>query len=292
MHRIHIAALLVLAAAATATAENAGEAGTAGGPGIQFAPDPTGIVGVVNINGPTRTDGPFFESLGINGRSCASCHVASQAMGLSAAGARARFAISGGRDPLFASVDGANCPSFQGSDPASHSLLVESGLIRIGITLPANAQFTLTAVHDPYGCAIIPDSNGGPPTISVYRRPLPTTNLVFLSTVMFDGRETITPLNQDATFFGNLVADLTHQAADAILIHAQAAQAPSANQLSGIVDFELGLFAAQTLDFGAGLLFDEGAQGGRSTSPTRITTRVSTTRWAPTPLASPSTRAR
>jgi cytochrome c peroxidase len=262
MHRFHIAALLVLAAAAAAAAENVEEGGTADFQGQQFALDSTGVIEVVNINGPTRTDGPFFQKLGTNGRSCASCHVASQAMGLSAAGARMRFALSGGTDPLFAPVDGANCPSFRGNDPARHSLLLESGLIRIGITLPANAQFTLTAVHDPYGCAIIPDPNGGPPTVSVYRRPLPTTNLGFLSTVMFDGRETVAPLNNGATFLNNLVADLTHQAINATLIHAQAAQAPSANQLSGIVNFELGLFAAQTLDFGAGLLSDDGAQGG------------------------------
>ena len=264
MNRIYNAALL--AAAALASAASAADEGSTGPgatrAGLQLAPDPTGIIATANINGPTQTNGPFFQSLGTNGRSCASCHVASQAMGLSAAGARARFAMSGGNDPLFAPVDGANCPTFQGSDPESHSLLLRSGLIRVGITMPANAQFTLTAVHDPYGCAIIPDPNGGPPTVSVYRRPLPAANLVFLSTVMFDGRETVAPLNNGATFFDNLVADLTHQARDATLGHAQASQEPTAKQLSGIVDFELGLFSAQAFDFRAGLLSEGGAQGG------------------------------
>ena len=262
MQRIHAAALLAFAAAAAAGAHNGVAASPGSSPGLQFALDPTGIVAVANINGRTESTGPFFQSLGTNGRSCATCHVASQAMGLSAAGARMRFAISGASDPLFASVDGANCPSLQGSDPAAHSLLLKSGLIRVGITLPANAQFKLTVVHDPYGCAVIPDPNGGQPTVSVYRRPLPASNLVFLSTVMLDGRETVAPLNNSATFFANLVADLTHQATDATLGHAQALQAPSASQLAGIVDFELGLFSAQTLDFRAGLLFGAGAQGG------------------------------
>ena len=149
MHRIHTAMLLALAVAAAAGAENSVAAPPDNFPGVQFALDPTGIVGVVNVNGPTQNTGPFFQSLGTNGRSCGSCHVASQAMGLSAAGARARFAATGGSDPLFAPVDGANCPSFKGSDAASHSLLLESGLIRVGITLPANTQFTITAVHDP-----------------------------------------------------------------------------------------------------------------------------------------------
>lgn len=265
MRRIYIAALLAAATASVGiapAADKGSPAVNATAPGLQFAPDRSGIVGIVNINGPTQTKGPFFQSLGTNGRSCASCHVASQAMGLSAAGARERFAESHGTDPLFATVDGADCPTFQRDDPASHSLLLRSGLIRVGITMPANAQFTLTVVHDPYGCALIADASGGPPTVSVYRRPLPSANLAFLSTVMFDGRETVAPLNNGATFYDNLVADLTHQATDATLGHAQASQAPTASQVSGIVDFELGLFTAQALDFRAGLLFDGGAQGG------------------------------
>ena len=256
MNRIRSAALPALAAIAPVIAA----AGNA--PGVEFALDPTGIVSVVNVNGQTRTDGPFFQSLGTNGRSCGSCHIASQAMGLSAAGARTRYAMSGGSDPLFAPVDGANCPSFQGPDPANHSLLLHSGLIRVGIAMPANAQFTLTVVHDPYGCALIPNPAGGPPTVSVYRRPLPATNLSFLSTVMFDGRETVAPLNNDATFDDNLIADLSHQAIDATNGHAQASQPPSASQVSGIVQFELGLYSAQVFDFRSGLLLADGAQGG------------------------------
>src|SRR5579859_4006889 len=98
MHRIYTTALLAVSAVATAIA-------AAGNPpDVQLAIDSSGILGIVNVNGPTLTDGPFFQSLGSNGRSCASCHVASQAMGLSAAAARARFAASGGSDPLFAPV--------------------------------------------------------------------------------------------------------------------------------------------------------------------------------------------
>jgi hypothetical protein len=36
---------------------------------------------------------------------------------------------------------------------------------------------------------------------------LPAANLVFLSGVMFDGRETVTPLNNELTFFANLVTE-------------------------------------------------------------------------------------
>jgi hypothetical protein len=230
--------------------------------GVQLAQDPTGVVATVNLNGKTRTDGPFFQSLGTNGRSCASCHVAGQGMSFTPTGAQARFTQTAGRDPLFSDVDGANCRGATTGDAAAHSLILKSGLIRIGLTAPAAAEFTVSVVHDPYRCAIVPDPITGQPVVSVYRRPLPATNLRFLSAVMFDGRETVAPLNNGQTFVANLVADLTHQAIDATLGHAQAAQAPTSTQLSQIVSFELGLFTAQSRDSQAGSLSIARAQGG------------------------------
>ncbi len=255
-------ALLGLLAAAGAAPGLAGGHDNPAGVGVQFADDATGTLEIVNLNGPTRTDGPFFQSLGTNGRSCSTCHVAEQALSFSAAGARRRFEESQGSDPLFAPVDGANCPNLKQGDRAGHSLLLQSGLIRVALKLPANAQYTISVVHDPYGCAIVPDPKGGPPTVSVYRRPLPATNLVFLSSVMLDGRETVTPLNDEQTFFANLIADLTHQATDATLGHAQAVQPPTAAQLAQIVEFEMGLFTAQARDQRAGPLTVRHAQGG------------------------------
>src|SRR6202044_330782 len=167
-----------------------------------------------------------------------------------------------GLDPLFAAVDGANCPNARTGNYADHSLLLSHGLVRIFLPLPANAQFSVSVVHDPYGCAMVPDSNGGQPVISVYRRPLPTTNLKFLSTIMFDGRETHALLNNGQTFPANLNADLTQQALDAITIHAQASQPPTTAQVAEIVRFELGLFSAQVYDGDAGSLNARGAQGG------------------------------
>ena len=258
---INVAALGLLAAAAAIPAL-AGGLDNQAGLGVQYAEDPSGVLGIVNLNGPTATNGPFFQSLGTNGRSCSTCHIADQALGLSAAGARERFEQTNGSDPLFAAVDGANCANVQPGDRSGRSLLLRNGLIRVGLQLPANAQFTISVVHDPYGCAITRDPKGGQPTVSVYRRPLPTTNLVFLSTVMFDGRETISPLNNGQTFQANLIADLTHQAIEATLIHAQATQPPTASQLAQIVGFETGLFTAQARDKRAGRLAARGAQGG------------------------------
>ena len=203
--------------------------------------DPTGTIATFSTNGSIDPGNPFFQSLGTNGRTCGSCHQASDAFGLSAAHAQARFASSGGTDPLFAAIDGANCPNVALGDRAGHSLLINNGLIRIFLTVPANAEFTIAAAHDPYGCGLVVDPQRAK-TVSVYRRPLPTTNLRFLSAVMFDGRETINPLNNAGTFAANLQTDLAHQALDATLGHAQATTAPTPGQLSAIVDFELALF--------------------------------------------------
>ena len=224
--------------------------------------DPTGAIETFSSSGKIDTRSAFFQSLGTNGRSCGTCHVADQAFSVSAAEVRERFEKTHGRDPLFAPVDGANCPTARQGNRSAHSLLLKSGLIRVGLSLPANAQFTISVVHDPYGCALTSDPSGGQLIVSVYRRPLPTTNLNFLSALMFDGRETVVPLNDGPSFLGNLVADLTHQAISATNIHAQAAQPPTPSQLSDIVNFELGLFTAQGLDRRAGPLTRRGAQGG------------------------------
>jgi cytochrome c peroxidase len=224
-------------------------------------PDPTGTIRTYSEDGPIDTRGAFFQSLGTNGRSCATCHVIGEAMSLSATGARRRFAMSGGADPLFAAVDGANCPNARRDSPADHSLLLESGLFRIALTPPANAQFTITPVQDPYGCAITPDGSGQP-VVSVYRRPLPATNLKFLSAVMWDGRETLAPLTSVASLPANLAADLTDQANGAINGHAQAAQPATSAQLADIVNFELRLYTAQETDLLAGNLAAGQATGG------------------------------
>ena len=168
-----------------------------------------------NPGGDIDGSGAFFQSLGTNGRTCASCHRIDQAMSLSSAGVQAIYRQSRGTDPVFAVIDGANCPTDDGAKRASHSLLVNRGLIRVGLTLPNNREFSISVVHDPYGCAITHDANTGADIISVYRRPLPTTNLRFLSAVMFDGRNTIQPLTSASTFPANLEADLKQQALEA-----------------------------------------------------------------------------
>jgi len=231
-------------------------------PNLKPFRDNTGAVATYYTGGVINEQNPFFQSLGTNGRSCATCHQADQSFGLSSAGARLTYTRTHGLDPLFDSVDGANCPTDDSTDPSAHSLLLNNGLIRVGITPPAHMEFTISIVHDPYHCALTFDPKSGAPIYSVYRRPLPATNLRFLTTVMWDGRETLQPLNDPSTVEANLAYDLTDQARGAVMGHAQGTVVPSDKTLAQIVAFESGLTTAQIRDNDAGSLSAGSASGG------------------------------
>ncbi|HYX69647.1 MAG TPA: hypothetical protein VE825_10980, partial [Terriglobales bacterium] len=156
-------------------------------PNLLAFTDDTGVLRTFSTAGGIDQSNPFFQSLGSNGRSCVSCHQPSDAWTVTPAHIQARFVASQGLDPIFRTNDGSNCPSADVSTMAArqqaYSMLLNKGLIRVGVGIPANAEFELIAVNDPYGYASAKE-------LSLFRRPLPSTNLKFLSTVMFDGRET------------------------------------------------------------------------------------------------------
>jgi hypothetical protein len=148
----------------------------------------------------------------------------------------------------------------------AYSLLTSKGLIRIGLPMPAPAQFQVSVVQDAFGnCNSNPVTGlTGPTTgfLSFYRRPLPSTNLGFITGIMWDTRE----------------PSLFHQAMDATLGHAQAARTPATPLINQIVSFEgcnyamdpndcniitpgNGVFTAQSADTNAGDLSDGGATG-------------------------------
>src|SRR6516225_1735316 len=211
--------------------------------------DPGGTISTYQPNGSTPTSNPFFQDLGTNERTCFTCHQPQTGWTVSAQSVQDRFKASSGADPIFRLVDGATCPTDDPSNPESYSLLLSKGLIRIGLPIPANPEFTVSVVSDPYNCNTNPATGLTSSTsgiVSIYRRPLPSTNLGFLSAIMWDGRE----------------PNLSSQAVDATLGHAQADAAPSASQQRKIVDFESGIFTAQSFDNAAQDLDANGAKGG------------------------------
>jgi hypothetical protein len=230
-------------------------------PSLQPYLTPTGTVSTFSATGSIDPTGIFFQPLGTNARTCASCHQLNQGMSINASSVQALFTSSNGTDPLFLAVDGANCPTVATGDSAGHSLIVNNALIRIA-EAPQNAQFQIAVEQDPYGCAVTTNASTGQQAYSVYRRPLPTSSLTFLSGVMWDSRFTLSPLNSAPSLSANLITDLSAQAANAVATHQQGTTAPTSAQLSQLAAFEEGLFTAEATDTQAGSLSANGATGG------------------------------
>jgi cytochrome c peroxidase len=233
---------------------------------LQPFPNANGTLETYSTTGDIALTGPFFQSLGTNGRSCVSCHQPDQAWTISAAAVQQRFDQTQGTDPIFRTNDGSNCDhnvdvSTVDGRRQAYSLLTSRGLLRIAINVPADAEFVVDNVINPYGC----NETG---VLSMYRRPLPASNLRFLSAVMWDGRESSPQTGtQKITYESQnpgsiLIADLAHQSVDATLGHAQALVPPTPDQQSAIVNFELALFTAQSHDVNAGKLDGNGVQAG------------------------------
>lgn len=237
-----------------------------------------GRFGLVNAGGPVATAGhPFFEPLGTNGRACVTCHQPADAMSVSVATIRRRWAETGGRDPLFAAVDGSNCPNLPQSDPASHSLLLDRGLFRVFLPWPPRdadgepiaPEFAIEVVRDPTGCNTSPEYglHGSHPMISVFRRPRPAINLRYVTSSRFGvspivGKsgelapvdpETGRPVNM------NMMSDardvtLKAQARAAARTHLERVEPLTAPELDAIEAFERQLYGAEVESLGAGRL--------------------------------------
>jgi hypothetical protein len=158
------------------------------------------------------------------------------------------FDLTLGLDPLFRPVDGTTSPNADVHTLAdrrkAYSMLLSRGTIRIGIGMPTGANYTLTAVDDPYNFASASQ-------LSLFRRPLPATNLAFVNTVMWDGR--VTGDNSFDAF--------VNQANAATEGHAQSPVPLPTAAANQIVDFETALSTTQTLTIPEGILNTQGAAG-------------------------------
>ncbi|MEO6339188.1 MAG: hypothetical protein ABIO39_04030 [Caulobacteraceae bacterium] len=248
--------------------------------------NPEGKLTLLNAAGRMETRGhPFFEPIGTNGRACVTCHQPADGMSISAATLRQRWAATKGRDPVFAAIDGSNCPSQPQGRRASHSLLLDKGLFRIFLPWPPkNAagkaitpEFTIEVVKDPTGCNTDPvyGLKSADPMVSVYRRPRVVANVKYVTppdriAMPFEVKSG-EPLGIDPDtgerVSMNMMADsreptLKTQAISAALSHLQAKTRPSDEQLARIVEFERGLYVAQTRHVKAGNLVEPGGPKG------------------------------
>jgi cytochrome c peroxidase len=233
-----------------------------------------GRLGVLNTAGPIDTAGhPFFEAIGSNTRACVTCHQPANAMSVSVESIRERWRATGGRDPIFAAVDGSNNPSLPQDDARSHSLLLNRGLFRVGLAWPpagVTPEFRIEVVRDPTGVNRDPiyGLTSPSPTVSVFRRPRVVANLKYvtspdglfnvkLGVLMDKDPDTGKPSSM------NIMADarapsLAVQAQGAYHDH-QGGQGPLARaQVERILAFENQVYVAQTWDRVGGSLVEPG----------------------------------
>ena len=260
MSRVSLGAAVVWAAAMIAASGGRHAGADSGDPRVLLYQNAGGLLGTFSVKGPLDTDNPFFQDLGTNGRRCITCHRPDTAWTVTPESIQQRFLASNGTDPIFTNNDGSDCEGAPAQTiaekRAAYSLLLTRGLIRVGMNVPAGAEFVIDSVRDPYQCG------PGSKDTSLYRRPLPAANLRFLSAVMWDGRES----------FGmpSIKASLLQQANDATLGHAAAARDLTPQEAEQIVDFESGVFAAQMRDRIAGGLNTSGASGGPQALSTQV----------------------
>jgi len=239
---------LALLVGVTALGLSALSLGQSSGVGPPLTLDQFGVLQSSSTNDfNTGSTNGFFANLGTNGRTCGTCHVEGNAWTFTPLHAR----LLAKNDPLFAPVDGADCPpvsSSQEPNRANSSMVLNYALIRIQLAIPAGANFTLTSATNPKECAIAPGSQAIAGNLFLFRRPLPSTNLMLLSSVMWDGRETLEKITTQAGEQStSLLFDLDDQANTATTDHAQGASIAGTQAQQDIVTFETGLSTAQVI---------------------------------------------
>ncbi|MGZ3450849.1 MAG: hypothetical protein ACXVEF_14700 [Polyangiales bacterium] len=240
-------ALLVVSAIGCAGAAGAGdETGQTAAP-LEPMFDLAGIGETTHTSGAIDRSNPFFQSLGTNGRTCNSCHDARAGWTMTPLLARVMFELSGGTSTLFRPHDEANRPDADVSTVdarrAAYSMLLSKGLTRFTRVPSATADYTVVAVDDPYGFST-------PTQISNFRRPVPVANVALEASITWTGGP-----GEMRTLLMNIMNGGTK-------FHAQATTDLPLETRAAAADFMLGLFFAQSYDFGAGRLDAAGAFGG------------------------------
>ena len=215
---------------------------------LEAAVNPHGSAETVHTAGAIDRTNPFFQMLGINQRTCETCHSSSQGWTITAKGTAQLFAASSGLAPLFMLQDAGSRPDADISTLAARKAtfkptLVKNGLIRFNRTVPATGEFTVTAVADPSGF-------GTPALFTAFRRPTPTANESKVVSVTWTGGPLDVPTQVGNTSSG------------ASRLHEQRPAAPPADIIAAMRDFQMGVIFAQLVDNDAGRLDADGATGG------------------------------
>jgi len=211
-----------------------------------------GIAESLHTSGTIDRTNPFFQQLGTNPRTCETCHSPQQGWTTNSLTSSILLFASLGLNPLFNLVDNGIRPDADISTfPARLNTFLhvsgERALTRFTRTINPAAEFTLTAVADPYGFSTTTAFSG-------FRRPTPTANETKTPSILWTGSPTTDVITQ---LRGILPGGARlHEQRDPTLPPVSQAQADAAG------DFMFGVIFAQSFDFKAGSLTAAGAKGG------------------------------
>ena len=265
-----------------------------------------GVLRTFSPSGPIDTNSPFFEPLGQKfATTCEHCHFASDAWGVSAEHIQDLFDSTDGQHPIFSApsandFNAALALGSGGSDEerrAAYSLLLDKGdaLVRRNFAPATPPDFELLAVVDPSLPAAMHNTtlsvpgdppvqaisgadyfaytastNGGIRQFWLHRRPLPTTNMNFVTAAGWDGQDT----RQSPNPFVRATRSGMFDVARSTIRGRQTGPsliAPDGHVYTGteldilagkLTEFMFSTFTAQDNSHGAGSLSAKGATGG------------------------------
>ena len=195
-----------------------------------------------------------LEDLGGNGRACADCHMPSESFQLSPAAARARFERLLARrehnthadDPLFRPVD-ADDFRVNGDEASDFSNLVENGLVRVTMPLPANVRLIDPATGQP----------SDETEVDLWRAVMPVFNVAITGPDDVDpiwppgvprvpilGQDPNGPNRRGGYQHDARFATLQEQARGALFAHAQVSMEPPERMLDDLAAFQQTLFSS------------------------------------------------
>lgn len=213
--------------------------------------NPYGVGTTVHTTGEIDQTNPFFQQLGTNPRTCATCHSPAQGWTTNAATNSALLLFTQGLAPIFNLVDEGNRPDADISTFATRvdtfrATLAERGLTRFTRTISPTAEFSLVAVDDPYGWSDTTRFSG-------FRRPTPTANETKAPSILWTGSPTT-----------DVISQLRGILPGGARLHEQRdpANPVTTDQATATGDFMFGVVFAQSRDFRAGRLDGDGAKGG------------------------------
>lgn len=209
-----------------------------------------GIAATSHTSGVIDRTNPFFENMGVNGRTCESCHDARAAWTTSATLSTLLFEFTGGTHPLFVSLhDTGNRPDAPfgtlSEKRAALRTLLRHGVNRFTTTNHVGIDYDVTAVSDPWGWST-------PAAFARFRRA--GTNMGFTNRIA-SSTTTGTP---NPTVRDQVVGSVN----GATTFHAQGTVPVPEEKRQAAADFMMGLSFAQIYDYAAGRLDQGGARGG------------------------------